>query len=125
MIRLTTVLVALTMVLAGCASTPQPVHRHYPVSDAFRANPPRSILVVPVLNQSVNVNAPDDFLTAISKPIAERGYYVFPVNLVKNVLRSNGLADAYRVHHANTVELAKLFGADAVLYVTINQWTAK
>lgn len=124
MIRLAPVLVVLTLVLTACATT-QPVHKSYPVTGAFKADPPRSILVVPVLNQSINVNAPNRFLTTISRPIAERGYYVFPVNLVKNVLQRNGLANAYRVHHANTVALARLFGADAVLYITIDNWTAK
>src|SRR5690625_4981481 len=123
MIGLITMLFALTVMLSACAT--QPVHKTYPVTDAFKAGPPRSILIVPVLNQSVNVEAPQYFMSTISRPLAERGYYVFPVNLVENVLRRNGLADAYMVHHANTVALARLFGADAVLYITIDNWTAK
>ena len=56
---------------------------------------------------------------------AERGYYVFPVNMVKRVLEDDGLSDADLVHNAPTEKLCNLFGADAILYVTINEWDAK
>ncbi len=91
----------------------------------FVAAQPRSILVVPVLNRTVSVNAPDYFLSTIPIPLAERGYYVFPVNLVKRTLEDDGLADAGLVHGADPTRLAALFGADAVLYVTIERWDAK
>ncbi len=91
----------------------------------FRAENPRSILVVPVINRSVDVTAPDYFLATISRPIGERGYYVFPVNLVKRLLEDDGLADSNLVHQANPQRLGELFGADTILYITIDQWTAQ
>jgi len=91
----------------------------------FVAADPRSILVVPVVNNSVNVGAADYFLSTIPVPVAERGYYVFPVHLVKRVLEDDGLADASLVHGADPMRLAALFGADAVLYATIERWEAK
>jgi hypothetical protein len=81
--------------------------------------------VVPVVNNSVDVDAADYFLSTITIPVAERGYYVFPVNLVKRLLEDDGLADASMVHAADPVRLASLFGAEAVLYVTIQRWDAK
>ena len=86
---------------------------------------PRSILVVPVVNKSVEIDAPDYFLSTLPVPLAERGYYVFPVNLVKRVLEDDGLSDASMVHGADPMRLCSMFGADAVLYATIEQWTAK
>jgi len=86
---------------------------------------PRAILVVPVVNKSVEVEAPDYFLSTLPVPLAERGYYVFPVNLVKRVLEDDGLADASMVHDADPIRLCSIFGADAVLYATIEQWTAR
>lgn len=101
-----------------------------PVSDPkdyakFRAESPRSILVVPVINRTVDVTAPDYFLATISRPIAERGYYIFPVNLVKRVLEDDGLADSNLVHQANPKRLGELFGVDTILYITIHKWDAK
>jgi hypothetical protein len=57
--------------------------------------------------------------------VAERGYYVFPVNLVKRLLEDDGLSDAGLVHAADPARLAAIFGADAVLYVTIERWDAR
>ncbi len=107
---------ALLAVASGCATAP-------PAKDLTRlvAARPRSILVVPVVNNSVDVTAADSFLSTVPVPLAERGYYVFPVNLVKRLLEDDGLADASLVHGAPTEKLAALFGADAVLYVTIQK----
>jgi hypothetical protein len=109
--------------MTGCATLP-PAESDYDYS-AFRTAAPRSILIVPVVNNSVDVDASDYFLSAISKPVAERGYYVFPVNMVKRVMEEDGLADANMVHSADPTRLAELFGADAVLYVSIERWDAQ
>jgi hypothetical protein len=93
--------------------------------DKFLSAAPRSILIVPVVNQSVEVTATDYMLATITIPLAERGYYVFPINLVKRVLEDDGLADSSLVHSAPASKLANLFGADAVLYITINRWDAQ
>jgi hypothetical protein len=70
-------------------------------------------------------DAPAYFLSTVPVPVAERGYYVFPVNLVKRVLEDDGLADAALVHAADPIRLAGLFGADSVLYIAIQRWEAK
>lgn len=114
-------ILALLLLAAACAHHP-PAAKDY--SKLVSANP-RSILVVPVVNKSVDVDAADYFLSTVSVPLAERGYYVFPVNLVKRMLEDDGLADAALVHGTDPMRLCALFGADAVLFVTIEQWTAK
>jgi len=113
-------LAAALAALAGCAG-PKPVRDYTKLQSAQV----RSILVVPPVSKAVDVNAPIWFLTAIPVPLAERGYYVFPVTLVKRVLEDDGLADAGMVHAADPARLASIFGADAVLYVTIERWDAQ
>jgi len=112
-------LLPLVLAAAGCVHPAPP--KDY--SRLISANP-RSILVVPVVNKSVDVDASDYFLSTLSVPLAERGYYVFPVNLVKRMLEDDGLSDAALVHGTDPARLCALFGADAVLFVTIEQWTA-
>jgi len=116
--RLATLAVA--ALLGGCVAAPPK-----PDYDKLLAAAPRSILVVPVVNNTVDVDAASYFLSTIPVPVAERGYYVFPVNLVKRVLEDDGLSDASLVHAADPVRLCALFGADAALYVTIEKWEAK
>ncbi|UUZ72199.1 DUF799 domain-containing protein [Polaromonas sp. P1(28)-8] len=92
---------------------------------AFTAAAPRSILVVPTINKSLDVDAPSYVLAALPIPIAEKGYYVFPVHTTKYVLEQEGYYEGERIHQQPTESLAKLFGADAVLYVSINRWDAQ
>ena len=115
------IVLALCMILGACA----PQAKTSPDYSLFIEENPRSILVVPVLNSSPEVGASDYFLATVTVPLAERGYYVFPVNLVKELLADAGLSDPGYVHTTDTVKLGKLFGADAVLYVTIMNWEAK
>jgi hypothetical protein len=81
--------------------------------------------VVPAVNKSVDVDAPDYFLSTVAKPLAERGYYVFPVHLVKRVMEDDGLNDADLVHASGPQQLGNMFGADAVMYITIERWDAR
>jgi hypothetical protein len=113
-------LITLVVLVAGCASGPQ--RQDFA---KFRAENPQSILIVPVTNRSVDVNAPDYFLATVSEPLAERGYYVFPVNMVRSVLSDDGLSDANMVHAGDPRKLGELFGADAIMYISIERWDAK
>jgi hypothetical protein len=108
----------LALAVGGCA-TPS-----YDFSEYNKA-PPRSILVVPVVNRSLDVDASNYVLSTLTVPLAELGYYVFPVNTVKIVLEQEGFYEPELVRKMGTPELANLFGADAVLYVTINRWDAQ
>jgi len=108
-----------TALATGCVTPPKKDYT------AFRAADPHSILIIPVVNNTTNVEAPGLFLSTLPIPVAERGYYVFPVNMVKRILDDEGLSDPDLVHGADTARLCNLFGADAVLYVSIEAWTAK
>lgn len=120
MIARSLVVASALALLAGCA----PVQKQKDYT-RFIAAQPHAILVVPVVNRSMSVDAPDYVLSTLTIPVAERGYYVFPVNMVKRVLEDDGLADADLVHNAEPQKLAELFGADSVLYITIEKWEAK
>ena len=113
------IIVLVVMSLTGCVP---PSVKHD--MSAFQAASPRSILVVPTINKSLDVDAPNYVLSTLPVPLAEKGYYVFPVNTTKYVLEQEGMYEADRIHTQPTESLAKLFGADAVLYVTINRWDA-
>ena len=113
-------LILLCAFLAGCVT--QPTKKDM---SAFAAAAPRSILVVPTINKSLDVDAPNYVLASLPLPIAEKGYYVFPVNTTKYVLEQEGFYEGEQIHKQPTETLAKLFGADAVLYVAINQWDAQ
>ncbi|KUM51980.1 DUF799 domain-containing protein [Rheinheimera sp. EpRS3] len=110
-------LVGAVVVLAGCVSAP-PAHDY----SAFRSADPHSILVLPPINNSVEVVAPYSLMSQISQPIAESGYYVFPVALVEQTFRSNGLTEATDIHAVPFSKVHEIFGADTGLYITIDKY---
>lgn len=112
---------ALAAGLVACATdAPKPMD-----FSALKAEAPRSILVVPALNNTVDVRAADFFVSTISRPFADRGYYVFPAHMIKRLLEDDGLSDAGLVHQADSRKLGKIFGCDSVLYVVIQRWDSK
>jgi hypothetical protein len=116
--RLTIVAIAL-VALTAC------VHQEPKDFTAYHAADPHSILVVPVANESLDVDAPNYVLSSLAVPLAEKGYYVFPLNTTKVVLEQEGFYEPDQIRNVPAENLAKLFGADAVLYVTIKRWDAQ
>jgi hypothetical protein len=104
---------------AGCATPPAKDN------SVFNAHRPLSILVLPPINNSVEVNAPYTYLSTISKPLAEKGYYVFPVAMIDQFLKENGLPTPDEMHTISLDKIRQHIGADAVLYVTISDWGQK
>lgn len=107
----------LPLVLAVSACTTPP-HDY----SAYLEQIPRSILVLPPLNESPEVLAPYSFLSTVSRPLAEHGYYVFPVAMVDAFLKENGMPTPGEMHQIPLNRLGEEFGADAVLYVVIKQY---
>ena len=90
----------------------------------FRAHPPRSILVLPPLNESTAIEGTYGYLTTVTRPVAERGYYVFPVAVVDQFMKENGLPTANEMQQAPLAKVAEITGADAVLFLDLKQYGA-
>ena len=117
---LKTVSVALgAVLLSACAH--QSGSKPYDYA-AFRESRPASILVLPPLNESPEVKASAGMLSRVTFPLAESGYYVFPVALVDEVFRQNGLTSPADIHAVSLEKLRSIFGADAVLYIKVTEY---
>lgn len=110
-------ILAAAALLAGACATPQPYDY-----TAFKEARPKSLLVLPPLNNSPDVNASYSFLSHVTLPLAESGYYVLPVTLVDEMFRENGVTDPGQMHEVPAAKLKEIFGADAVLYIKIGQY---
>lgn len=104
----------------GCATKPAAPYDY----TAFKAAKPRSIVVLPPLNNSPDVNAGYSVYSQVTYPLAEAGYYVLPVALVDETFKQNGLANAADIHNVALDKLQDIFGADAALYVTVTNYGA-
>ena len=111
------VALVLLLFLNACAATkPKPDY------SKFFEHHPRSIVIVPPLNKTTAVDAPTLFTTTVTRAFAERGYYVFPVFLTRDILNDMGLSDEGVLVQLQPQRFKETFGADAVLFVTIKQW---
>lgn len=86
-------LLSAVVAVTGCAAPKPPTDY-----SAFKSSRPRSIVVLPPVNKSVEPQAAHSFLTYVSYPLAEGGYYVFPVSIVDEFFRENGLTVADDIH---------------------------
>jgi len=107
------------MMIVGCAN-----QRPYDYTN-YREHPPRSILVLPPLNESTAIEGTYGYLSTVSMPLAEMGYYVFPVAVVDQFLKENGMPTAGEMHEISLAKVAEITGADAVLFVTLEQYGSK
>lgn len=106
------------LITSGCATTPYDY-------TAFERSKPRSIVVIPPSNNSIEVNAPYIYLSTITRPLAEKGYYVFPVSMIDHFLKENGLPTPAEMNGIPLDKIGEHIGADAVLYITIEDWGQK
>lgn len=104
--------------LTGCGAAPTSQNKE----SALAKNTPKSILVLPPTNSSVEVGATTSVLARATAPLAELGYYVFPVALVDEVFRQNGLSDGHEIHAIPRQKLQQIFGADAVMYLDVERY---
>lgn len=112
-------LLATTLVFTGCATKQADVDY-----SAFRQYQPKSILVLPPLNNTSDLRATYSVMSSTTLPLAEAGYYVFPVALVDQTFKENGLQNPGEMHQASPKKLNEIFGADAALYITITNYGA-
>jgi hypothetical protein len=108
---------SIVALLSACA---QPVKR--PDYTAFKKSQPRSILVLPPINDTSDVTATYGMLSQMTLPLAESGYYVVPVAVMDETFKQNGLTNAAEIQQTSPAKLREIFGADAALYSKVSQY---
>lgn len=83
---------------------------------------PLTLLVMPPINNTVNVDAKELLYTSISKPLAEAGYYVISPYLGMAILKAESAYDAELFRESSLTMFRTYFGADAVIFSEINKW---
>ena len=86
---------------------------------------PTTLLVMPPINNSTNVEAKDLLYTSISRPLVEAGYYVISPLLAMDVLKAESAYDSELFFDAPLTTFRNYFGADAVVFSIIDTWAKK
>lgn len=92
---------------------------------AMYDNMPTTILVMPPINNTANVEAKDYLYTSISRPLVEAGYYVISPLLAMDILRAESAYDAELFVDKPLKMFKEYFGADAVVFSQIDDWTKR
>lgn len=103
--------------LGGCATKAPPYDY-----TAFTKAKPVTLLVMPPVNESPEVNATSGVWSHATLPLAEAGYYVLPVTLVDETFRQNGVMTASDAQEISFTKLRDFFGADAAVYMKVKKY---
>jgi len=83
---------------------------------------PVSILVVPAINESTAADAGDLLNVTVTQPFTNQGYYVMPMPIVAEIFRNEGIIEGTQIKGLPTQLFKENFGADAVMFMTIESW---
>ena len=116
--KITTLILAVFF-LSGCVEmgTKQDA---YP--SMYGPQKPVSILVVPAINESTAADAGELLNVTVSQPFTNMGYYVMPMPIVAEIFRNEGILEGTQIKGLPTELFKKNFGADAVMFMTIESW---
>lgn len=108
-----------SLLLSGCATNYVNKADEFP---GMYEEQPRSLLILPPINESTDVEAKAYYMTTVEVPFALSGYYVFPVEMVSDIMKQEGVYDTEVLYQVAHEKFREYFGADAVLYTRIKKW---
>lgn len=83
---------------------------------------PLTILLMPPINRTTNVEAKEYFHTTLNVPLANAGYYVVPPFLSMEILKKESAYDAELFLDSPLNTFGEIFGADLAVFTIINKW---
>ncbi|MCP4487864.1 MAG: hypothetical protein GY820_11180 [Gammaproteobacteria bacterium] len=107
------------LAVSGCTVKQQPKAELYP--EMYREMP-KTVLVLPAINKSTAADAPHLFSSTVAQPLANAGFYVLSTEVTQKFLDNEGLNTGEQLSSVDPKKFGEIFGADAVLYVTIDSW---
>ena len=106
--------------LSSCTTTSK-----IPKSTAYKGiydEQPLSVLLMPPINRSTNVEAKEYFHSTLNIPIANAGFYVIPPFLSMEILKKESAYDAELFLNSSLSKFQEVFGADVVVFTIIHKW---
>lgn len=83
---------------------------------------PLTIAVMPVINHTTEPHGAEEFQSVIGVYLAECGYYVCPPEVMKDVMRIEGLDKPAKLIDKPLTIFHERLGVDAVLFTRIKRW---
>lgn len=118
-VRQTVSALLLLAVVTGCA-TIETKQDAYP--GMYEDGRPLAILVLPAINQSTAADAGYFLDVTVAQPFSNHGYYILPMPITAEIFQREGIIDGEQLMGIPGSVFREGFGADAVLFITIEQW---
>jgi Uncharacterized protein conserved in bacteria len=106
--------------LSSCTST-APLTKSVAYKGIY-SEKPVTILIMPPINRSTNVDAKEYFHSTLNVPLANAGYYVIPPFLSMEILKKESAYDSELFLNNSLSKFGEVFGADLALFTIINRW---
>ncbi|MCK9206696.1 MAG: DUF799 family lipoprotein [Salinivirgaceae bacterium] len=111
---------AVTVLLSACTTT-DPIAKSVAYKGMYNEKP-LTILLMPPINKSTNVEAKEYFHSTLNIPIANAGFYVIPTFLSMEMLKRESAYDAELFLNSPITKFGEVFGADLALFTIIHKW---
>lgn len=114
------VIVITVTFLTSCTST-DPIAKSVAYKGMYEEKP-LTILLMPPINRSTNVEAKEYFHSTLNIPIANAGFYVIPTFLSMEILKKESAYDAELFLNSPLTNFGEVFGADLAVFTIIHKW---
>lgn len=115
-------IIAAIVLISGCSQNKNLTKKSKAYKGIYEENT-SSILILPPINRTTNVEAKETFYSSLIVPITQKGYYVLPPLLSLDILKEESAYDAEMFLNNSMKDVGELFGCDAVLFTVIHDWT--
>ncbi|MES2727098.1 MAG: GNA1162 family protein [Bacteroidota bacterium] len=112
-------IVVLAALFSSCA---KPILKSVAYKKLYSESP-KTILIMPPINKSTNVEAKEYFHSTLSVPLVNKGYYVIPPFLSMEILKKESAYNSELFINSPLKQFGDIFGADAVLFTIIHKWS--
>ncbi|GFO61017.1 lipoprotein [Geomonas silvestris] len=112
-------LVLVAGVLSGCV--PKKITKAEAFPNMYQ-NMPVTVLVLPPINNTTAADASDCLTTTLTPALGAVGFYSYPAMAISDILKSEGISSSEMLLNVPPSKFKQYFGADGVMYITIDQW---
>lgn len=80
---------------------------------------PTRIAVLPVINETADVDAPNVFRILAMAELADKGYKLVDIERIDEALKEKGIYEGGQIEALTAQEIGELVGADGLLYIRV------
>ena len=107
--------------VAAASSFAQTKAQAYP--EMFGDDAGSTILIMPPINLTDNVEAKEYFYYTMNTELSSKGWYVYPPILALRTLQEESANDSELFVEDDISKFGEIFGADYLMFTTINTWS--